>query len=424
MVESKSKVKSFSIDKRVVWDAWKQVRANQGAPGVDEESVAEFERDLSGNLYKLWNRMSSGTYMPPPVRAVQIPKKHGRGVRTLGVPTVADRVAQKVAALYLEPKVEPVFHPDSYGYRPKRSALDAVGVCRKRCWKMDWLIDLDYAAFFDSIDHELMLKAVAAHTDERWILLYVERWLKAPLDDGSDTLVARDRGTPQGSAISPVLANIYLHYSFDMWMAREFPAVPFERYADDAVVHCISERQARFVLGKIKARMADCQLELSADKTLIVYCKDSNRKGSYEHERFDFLGFTFRPRCAKRKNGELFTSFLPAVSDDAAKKIRHTIRRWRIHLWSGTHLTEIAREINQVVRGWINHYGRFYPSWLARSLRRIDEYLVRWAMRKYKRLKGHRKRAWAFLANVFAREPKLFAHWRVVRASDRTVGAV
>jgi RNA-directed DNA polymerase len=424
MVESKSKVKSFSIDKRVVWDAWKQVRANQGAPGVDEESVAEFERDLSGNLYKIWNRMSSGTYMPPPVRAVQIPKKHGRGVRTLGVPTVADRVAQKVAALYLEPKVEPVFHPDSYGYRPKRSALDAVGVCRERCWKMDWVIDLDYAAFFDSIDHELMLKAVAAHTDERWVLLYVERWLKAPLDDGSDTLVARDRGTPQGSAISPVLANIYLHYSFDMWMAREFPAVPFERYADDAVVHCISERQARFVLGKIKARMADCQLKLSADKTLIVYCKDSNRKGSYEHERFDFLGFTFRPRSARNGQGELFTSFLPAVSDDAAKKIRHTIRRWRIHLWSGTPLTEIAREINQVVRGWVNHYGRFYPTRLAESLRRIDEYLVRWAMRKYKRLKGRRMRAWAFLANVFAREPELFAHWRVVRASDRTVGAV
>jgi len=424
MVESKSKVKSFSIDKRVVWEAWKQVRANQGAPGVDEESVAEFERDLSGNLYKLWNRMSSGTYMPPPVRAVQIPKKHGRGVRTLGVPTVADRVAQKVAALYLEPKVEPVFHPDSYGYRPKRSALDAVKVCRERCWRSNWVIDLDYAAFFDSIDHELMLKAVAAHTDERWVLLYVERWLKAPLDDGSDTLVARDRGTPQGSAISPVLANIYLHYSFDMWMSREFPTIPFERYADDAVVHCISERQARFVLGKIKARMADCQLELNDDKTRVVYCKDSNRKGSHEHERFDFLGFTFRPRKALTGQGELFTSFLPAVSDDAAKKIRHTIRRWRIHLWSGTHLTAIAREINQVVRGWINHYGRFYPSWLAKSLRRIDEYLVRWAMRKYKRLKGHRKRAWAFLANVFAREPKLFAHWRVVRASDRTVGAV
>ncbi len=304
MVEPQLKVKSFSIDKRVVWAAWKHVRANQGAAGIDEESVQAFERNLEGNLYKTWNRMSSGTYMPPPVRAVQIPKKDGRGVRTLGVPTVTDRVAQTVVKLYLEPLVESVFHRDSYGYRPGRSALDAVGVCRERCWKSDWVIDLDYAAFFDSIDHELMLKAVAAHTEERWVLLYVKRWLQAPLDDGSGTLVARDCGTPQGSAISPVLANIYLHYAFDAWMAREFPAVPFERYADDAVVHCKSERQARFVLGKVRMRMADCQLELSGDKTRIVYCKDSNRKGSHEHERFDFLGYTFRPRKARNGRGK------------------------------------------------------------------------------------------------------------------------
>ena len=423
MVESRSQVKSFSIDKRVVWDAWKQVRANQGAAGVDEESVAQFERNLSGNLYKLWNRMSSGTYMPPPVKAVQIPKKDGRGVRTLGVPTVADRVAQTVVKLYLEPEVEPVFHEDSYGYRPGRSALDAVRVCRERCWRNDWLIDLDLQSFFDSIDHELMLKAVDAHTDHRWVMLYVERWLKAPLDEGNGTLAERDRGTPQGSAISPVLANVYLHYALDAWMAREFPAVLFERYADDVVLHCKSEPEARNVLGKIKARMADCRLKLNDDKTRIVYCKDSNRKGSHEHERFDFLGYTFRPRSA-RGRGKLFVNFLPAISDEAAKAIRRTIRRWRLHLWSGAPLTKIARGINLTVRGWINYYGKFYPYMLGRSLRRIDEYLVRWAMRKYKRLKRRRKRAWEFLAGVFAREPKLFAHWRVVRAYDRTVGAV
>jgi RNA-directed DNA polymerase len=424
MVESKSKVKSFGISEKVVWEAWKQVQANQGAAGVDEESVRAFEVNLEGNLYKIWNRMSSGTYMPPAVKAVQIPKKDGRGVRTLGVPTVADRVAQTVVKLYLEPEVEPVFHGDSYGYRPGRSALDAVRVCRERCWRRNWVIDLDYAAFFDSIDHELMLKAVAAHTDHRWVMLYIERWLKAPLDEGNGTLVARDRGTPQGSAISPVLANIYLHYAFDMWMAREFPTIPFERYADDAVAHCISERQARFVLGKIKARMADCHLQLNADKTRIVYCKDSNREGSHEHERFDFLGYTFRPRCAQNGRGELFTSFAPAVSGDAAKAIRRTIRRWRLHLRSATNLSDVARACNTIVRGWINYYGRFYPEVLSVSLRSIDRYLVRWARRKYKRLKRSPRRAWQLLRDVATREPELFVHWQLTQTSDRTVGAV
>jgi group II intron reverse transcriptase/maturase len=425
MTEPKSQVKkSFDIDKRVVWEAWKQVKANQGAPGIDEEAISEFEGSLEGNLYKLWNRLSSGSYMPPPVKAVAIPKPHGGGVRTLGVPTVADRVAQTVAKLYLEPGVEPYFHPDSYGYRPRRSALDAVGTCRERCWKSDWVIDLDLRAFFDTVDHDLMLRAVAAHTDERWILLYVERWLRAPLDTGDGDLKERDRGTPQGSAISPLLANLYLHYAFDSWMEREFPTIPFERYADDVVVHAKSERQARFVLGEIEKRMADCHLALNQEKTRIVYCKDSIRTGSHEHERFDFLGYTFRPRPAKNRKGKLFVSFLPAVSDGAAKKIRQTIRKWRLHLWSGTPLAEIARKVNLTVRGWINYYGRFYPSELSRSLLRIDEYLVRWAMQKYKRLKGRRERAWEFLVGVTSREPKLFVHWRLTQASGRKVGAV
>ena len=424
MVESKSKVKSFVISKKVVLEAWEDVRSNQGAAGVDGVSIEDFERDLSGNLYKVWNRLSSGSYMPPAVRAVQIPKKHALGVRTLGVPTVADRVAQTVVRRYLEPGVEPFFHPDSYGYRPGRSAHDALRVCRDRCWKYFWVIDLDLQSFFDSIDHERMLKAVAAHTKERWILLYVERWLKAPTQQEDGTVVARDRGTPQGSAISPVLANIFLHHVFDAWMAREFPAVPFERYADDVVAHCKSERQAQFVLDTIKKRMRSCGLELNLGKTRIVYCKDSHRFGSHEHERFDFLGYTFRPRQSRDGKGAMFVNFTPAISDEAAKKIRRTIRRWRIHLWSGTHLTEIAREINKTVQGWINYYGKFYPSMLTQSLRSIDMYLVRWAMRKYKRLKRRRMRAWEFLNGVATREPELFAHWRIIRPLDRMVGAV
>ena len=409
MSEPKPDGKPFVISKRLVWEAWRRVRANKGAAGVDEESIQAFEANLRGNLYKVWNRMSSGSYTPPPVRAVQISKKNG-GSRMLGVPTVADRVAQTVAYLYLEPEVEPVFHADSYGYRPKRSAHDALRTCRQRCWKYDWVIDLDLRAFFDTLDHSLVLKTVAHHTDLRWILLYVERWLKAPLQLEDGTLKQRDRGSPQGSAISPVLANLFLHYALDLWLGREFPAVPFERYADDVILHCSSEEQAQVVLDAIIKRLAQVGLELNLDKTRIVYCKDANRDGSHEHERFTFLGYTFRPRRA-RGRGELFVNFLPAVSDDAAKEIRGTIKRWRLHLWSGKSLDDLAREINSTVRGWINYYGFFYRSELIRSLSLINEYLVRWAMRKYKRLRRRPRRARRLLAAVAARQPGLFVHW-------------
>jgi RNA-directed DNA polymerase len=287
--------KPFEISKRVVWEAYVRVKANQGAAGVDGESIEEFERDLKRNLYKLWNRMSSGSYFPPPVRAVEIPKK-GKGVRVLGVPTVADRIAQTVVRSYLEPEVEPHFHPDSYGYRPGRSALDAVATCRKRCWKKDWVIDLDVRAFFDTIPWDLMLKAVSKHTDLPWVLLYVQRWLEAPLQMEDGTLVQRDRGTPQGSAISPLLANLFLHYAFDSWLTKEFPFASFERYADDAVVHCATKAQAQHVLAAIAERMAQVGLELHPDKTRIVYCKDANRPRSHEHERFDFLGYVCHER--------------------------------------------------------------------------------------------------------------------------------
>jgi Retron-type reverse transcriptase len=404
--------KPFVISKRLVWEAWRRVKANKGAAGVDEESIQAFEENLRGNLYKVWNRMSSGSYMPPPVRAVEIPKKgSGRGVRVLGVPTVADRVAQTVAYLYLEPEVEPVFHSDSYGYRPRRSAHDALRTCRQRCWKYDWVLDLDLKSFFDSLDHSLVLKAVAHHTDLRWILLYVERWLKAPLQLEDGSLRHRDRGSPQGSAISPVLANLFLHYALDVWLVREFPDVPFERYADDVILHCKTKAQAQVVRDAIIERLAQVGLELNLDKTRIVYCKDANRKGSHEHEQFTFLSYTFRPRLARSKAGVKFVSFLPAVSNDTAKDLRRKIKRWRLHLWSGRHLADLAQEINSTVRGWIGYYGRYYRTELIQTLKLINDYLVRWAMRKYKRLRRHPTRATRFLAAVAKREPRLFVHW-------------
>ena len=307
----KSPGKPFEISKRAVWEAWEKVRANKGAPGVDGESITGFEKDLKGNLYKIWNRMSSGTYFPPPVRAVEIAKAHGTGTRILGVPAVADRIAQTVVAGVLEERAERLFHPDSYGYRPKRSALDAVAACRRRCWETDWVIDLDIQKFFDSVPWDLVVKAVQANTDLPWVVLYVRRWLQAPLRLPGGTLRQRDRGTPQGSSVSPVLANLFLHYAFDAWMTREFPGVRFERYVDDAVVHCVSEAQARTVLAALEERMAQVGLTLHPDKTRIVYCKDGRRTGSGEHTSFTFLGYTFRARGVRTKTGRMMTGFTP-----------------------------------------------------------------------------------------------------------------
>jgi RNA-directed DNA polymerase len=342
----------------------------------------------------------------------------------LGVPTVADRVAQTVVCGYLEPGVEPFFHPDSYGYRPGRSALDAVGVCRERCWRQDWVLDLDLKSFFDSVPWDLVLKAVARHTDQRWILLYVERWLKAPLQAEDGSLVERDRGTPQGSAISPLLANVFLHYAFDAWMVREHRLVLFERYCDDVIVHARSEQHARDLRDAIASRLAECGLELNERKTRIVYCKDSTRRGSYEHESFDFLGYRFRPRLSRSRSGGQFVNFLPAVGDNERKRIGREIRRWQLHRWSGKTLTDLARSINVIVRGWINYYGRFYRSELVRLLKRINEYLVRWARWKYKRLRRYPAKARRFLAAVYRRQPDLFAHWRIgARPDGWTMGA-
>ena len=409
MDELKAPGKPFVISKRAVWEAYEKVKANKGAPGVDAVSVEAFEKDLKGNLYKIWNRMSSGTYFPPPVRAVEIPKTGG-GVRILGVPTVADRIAQTVAAQVIEVEVEKIFHSDSYGYRPGRSAIDAVAVCRTRCWKNDWVIDLDIQKFFDTVPWELLLKAVAAHTDQPWVLLYVQRWLTAPLQQPDGTMQERDRGTPQGSAISPVLANLFLHYALDMWMVRTFPAIPFERYVDDVVVHCVSERQARYVLAEIGKRMTQVGLALHPEKTRIVYCQDDNRRGSYEHTDFVFLGYGFRRRSASTKDGTMFLSFLPAISTQALNKISAQVRSWRLHHHTRLTETDLARWINPIVRGWMNYYGAFYRSALYPLLERINAYLLRWVRRKYKRLRGKKKARTAWNKAVRKR-PGAFAHW-------------
>jgi len=405
--------KPYTISKQVVWEAYQTVKANDGAAGVDGQSIEAFEKDLKNNLYKIWNRMSSGSYFPPPVRLVEIPKANG-GLRPLGIPTVADRVAQMVVKMHLEPMVEPLFHDDSYGYRPGKSALDAVATARQRCWRSDWVIDLDIKGFFDNLDHDLVMKAVQHHDKTPWALLCIERWLKAPVQRQDGSLQERTKGSPQGAVVSPLLANLFLHHAFDEWMRRNYPSMPFERYADDVIVHAKSMAQAEQLLAAIRKRLGECGLELHPEKTKIVYCQDSDREGQHEHIAFDFLGYTFRPRRAKNSRGKLFVSFLPGVSSKAAKRIRATIRDWRL---AGTRnnqsLEDVAGLVNPSVRGWMNYYGRFYRSALTPVLRHLERALVRWACRKYKRFRGHVTNAVHWLGQVARRDPNLFVLWQI-----------
>jgi RNA-directed DNA polymerase len=404
------KAKPFLISKQHVYEAYKQVKANRGAEGVDRQSIQAFEENLKGSLYQLWNRLSSGSYFPPPVLGVSIPKSDG-GQRLLGIPTVSDRIAQTVVKKYLEPLVDSCFHEDSYGYRPNKSALEAVGVTRKRCWRYDWVIDLDIKGFFDNLDHDLIMRAVKKHTDCRWILLYIERWLKAPLRQADGSVVERNKGTPQGGVISPLLANIFMHHAFDTWLGQAHPYIPFERYADDVVLHCKSHYQAKYIRDEVEKRLNRCKLELHPHKTRLVYCKDELRTLAYQETQFDFLGYSFRPRLNRTRQGRLFVNFSPAISDRAKKAIRTTIKRWRLHLWSNASLSSIAAEINAVVRGWINYYGKYIRSEIRGPLQQIDMYLIRWAMGKYKRLRGRFCRSQDWVKSVKCRDPRLFVHW-------------
>lgn len=406
------KTKPFNIPKQLFVQAFKLVQTNTGAAGVDQQSLEDFEKNLKDNLYKLWNRMSSGSYFPPPVKAVPIPKKTG-GKRILGVPTVGDRVCQMVARLAFEPEVEAYFLPDSYGYRPNKSALDAVGVTRRRCWRYNWILEFDIKGLFDNIPHELLMKAVRKHTQEKWIQLHIERWLKAPMQQPDGKVTDRSCGTPQGGVISPVLSNLFLHYVFDMWMQRNCPKIPWCRYADDGLAHCNTEQEAQKLLQMLKNRFAECGLQLHPDKTKIVYCKDGSRKGKYQNTSFDFLGYTFRARvCKNSKSNSLFVNFTPAVSKTALKSMRATTRKYDLRNRTDLSLKDIARWYNPKLQGWINYYGKYSRSALYPMLRHFNKTLVAWAMRKHRRFRQRKVWASKFLERIADENPQLFVHWR------------
>jgi RNA-directed DNA polymerase len=405
--------KSFRISEQMVWNAYLKVKANNGSAGIDMQTMEDFDKNLKSNLYKIWNRLSSGSYIPPAVRRVEIPKSNGK-VRPLGIPTISDRIAQMVVKEYLEPFVEPFFHNDSYGYRPGKSALDAVAQARQRCWRDDWVLDLDIKSFFDTIDHDLAMKAVSQFTQCKWVLLYIRRWLNADVVMPNGNVEKGVLGTPQGGVISPLLANIFLHFVFDKWMEIHYPTVNFERYADDIVVHCRSQKQVQFIKQQIENRFKQCKLALCPEKTRVVYCKDSNRKDNYSTMNFDFLGYTFRPRSSRAKNGTFFVSFSPAVSQKSMKAMRTRIKEHPIIKGGFSEdLQTVARAINPIIQGWINYYGRFRKSSLSSIFLYINDKLTRWVMRKYKSLQRRKKRAGEWLRRLYIQNRMLFVHWRV-----------
>lgn len=410
--ERRGKAKAFDIPKQLVWEAYRRVKANAGAAGVDGETLRQFEADRKNQLYKIWNRLSSGSYFPPSVRLVEI-EKAGGGIRPLGIPTVADRIAQAVVKQVLEPQVDPQFHVDSDGYRPGRSAHAALAKARRRCWMYDWVIDLDIKGFFDNLPHDLVERAVARHTTLPWVRLYIGRWLRAPMQRPDGTQVQRDKGTPQGGVISPLLANLFLHYAVDRWLQRQYPIVPFERYADDMIVHCRSEAEAQRVLVALRERLAACGLELHPTKTRIVYCKDGRRRRQYEHVMFDFLGYTFRARAVRRRDGTIRSGFVPAISRPAVQAIREQIRAWRLVSRTQSSLGDLAALTNAHVRGWMQYYGRFYPSACQQALQLLNQALARWAQRKFKKLRGRSLgAAQAWLRRVALRAPTMLEVWR------------
>jgi RNA-directed DNA polymerase len=404
--------KSLPISKRMVYNSYLKVIAKDGSAGIDKQSIEMFNENLSDNLYKLWNRLTSGSYFPPPVRTVFIPKRQG-GKRPLGIPTVGDRIAQGVVKDYLEPIVETIFHSSSFGYRPGKSAHDAIKQCQDNCIKYAWVIDVDIKGFFDNISHDIMLQLLQQHTQEKWVLLYAERWLKAGVEQEDGSIVARTKGTPQGGVISPLLANIYLHHGLDKWMDEANLQNPFERYADDIVIHCSSKEQAEQLLEKLKARMQQYELELHPEKTRIVYCKNYQRNDKHDNNSFTFLSYSFQPRTIKDKFGRTnrLEVFSPAISQMARTNIRRVLREMLNPQISHVKLEEFAERLNPKIRGWVNYYTRFNRSIGFNVFYYLNELIRQWIKNTYK-LKGN---TWLYdkYRTIQSANPDLFYHWRL-----------
>jgi len=405
--------KSIPISRPMVWAAYKKVRANKGSAGVDSVSMETFDANRSKHLYKLWNRMASGSYFPPPVKEVEISKKDGKA-RKLGIPTISDRIGQMVVKDYIEPRFEKIFSSNSYGYRPNKSAHQALELVRLNCRKTDWVIDLDIKGFFDNIDHNKLMLAVEKHVPENWAKLYIARWLTAPVLTKSGELVTKQgKGTPQGGVISPLLANLFLHYGFDKWLEQTDNTVNFTRYADDVIVHCKSKVHAEQTLKAIGQRMNDVGLELHPKKTKIVYCRDYRRQEKYPEVKFDFLGYSFQPRPTKsKKTNGMFLGFDCAISISSRKRIADKLGELRVEKLSFKSIVGIAQFLNPMIRGWINYYGKFRISMLHKVFRLLNKRLVRWARKRYKRYKTSLKRGFKWLKTVQIQYPTLFYHWQ------------